>query len=182
MLLRLRPFLAVLALTAGPDAFGQTVTSSDLLNLREDINGLQQRMADLSLRIQTLESRQESAMRQAQAKPNPNAVTNEQLQDAVAGLTAQIAELRDKLAAATKAPAPAAAAAPAETAPAKKPAGTFSTDFPKQGTAYTVQKGDTVDLIARKTGAKFQDIVNANKLAEPSHIFVGQKLFIPGGK
>ena len=48
--------------------------------------------------------------------------------------------------------------------------------------AYTVQKGDTLGLIAKKTGARQQDIVNANRLADPSRITVGQTLFIPGGK
>ena len=36
--------------------------------------------------------------------------------------------------------------------------------------------------IAQKTGAKLQDIVNANKIADPTKIRVGQTLFIPGGK
>ena len=48
--------------------------------------------------------------------------------------------------------------------------------------SYTVQKGDSVGLIAKKTGAKAQDIVDANKLADPSRIQAGQTLFIPGGK
>jgi LysM repeat protein len=48
--------------------------------------------------------------------------------------------------------------------------------------SYTVQKGDTLALIAKNTGAKFSDIVNANKLADPSRIRIGQTLFIPGGK
>jgi LysM repeat protein len=58
----------------------------------------------------------------------------------------------------------------------------FADDFPKEGISYEVQKGDTLAIIARKTGAKQQDIVNANKLADPSRIVIGQKLFIPGGK
>jgi LysM repeat protein len=37
-------------------------------------------------------------------------------------------------------------------------------------------------VIARKTGARAQDIINANKLADPSRIQAGQVLFIPGGK
>ena len=50
------------------------------------------------------------------------------------------------------------------------------------GIVYTVQKGDTLAIIAKKTGAKQQDIVNANKLTDPSRITVGQQLFIPGAK
>ena len=58
----------------------------------------------------------------------------------------------------------------------------FTDDFPKDGVSYTVQKGDTLATIARKTGARQQDIINANRLADPSRITVGQTLFIPGGK
>jgi LysM repeat protein len=59
---------------------------------------------------------------------------------------------------------------------------TFSDDYSKEGVSYTVQKGDTLALIAKKTGAKQQDIINANKIADPARIAVGQTLFIPGGK
>jgi len=52
----------------------------------------------------------------------------------------------------------------------------------QQGMSYTVQKGDSVGLIAKKTGARVQDIVAANKLLDPSKIQVGQVLVIPGGK
>ena len=47
---------------------------------------------------------------------------------------------------------------------------------------YTVQKGDTLALIAKKTGAKQQDIVAANKISDPSLIRVGQTLIIPVAK
>ena len=55
----------------------------------------------------------------------------------------------------------------------------FSDNFPKEGISYTVQKGDTLAVIAKKTGSKSQDIINANKIADPSRILVGQTLFIP---
>jgi LysM repeat protein len=58
----------------------------------------------------------------------------------------------------------------------------FAENFPKEGVSYTVQKGDSLASIAKKTGAKQQDIVNANKISDPSRIVVGQTLFIPGGK
>ena len=61
-----------------------------------------------------------------------------------------------------------------------KPA--FGDSYPKEGISYTVAKGDTVGLIAKKTGAKAQDIIDANKLLDPSRIQAGQVLFIPGGK
>jgi LysM repeat protein len=58
----------------------------------------------------------------------------------------------------------------------------FAEDYSKEGISYTVQKGDSLASIAKKTGAKQQDIVNANKISDPSRIAVGQTLFIPGGK
>ena len=58
----------------------------------------------------------------------------------------------------------------------------FSDEFPREGVSYTVQKGETLATIAKKTGAKVQDIINANKLTDPSKIQVGQVLFVPGGK
>jgi LysM repeat protein len=56
----------------------------------------------------------------------------------------------------------------------------FRDDFGEA--SHTVQKGDSLAGIAKKTGAKQQDIVNANKISDPSRIVVGQTLFIPGGK
>ncbi|HET7536431.1 MAG TPA: LysM domain-containing protein, partial [Candidatus Didemnitutus sp.] len=58
----------------------------------------------------------------------------------------------------------------------------FSDDFPKEGVDYTVQAGDSIDLIAKKTNSKAKDIINANKLSDPSKIQAGQKLFIPQAK
>jgi LysM repeat protein len=46
---------------------------------------------------------------------------------------------------------------------------------------YTVQKGDSIGLIAKKTGAKAQDIIDANKIMDPSRIQAGQVLVVPGG-
>ena len=77
---------------------------------------------------------------------------------------------------------PAAASAPAGPAAGPAKAGAFGDSNPKQGISYTVMKGDSVGLIAHKTGAKTQDIIDANRLADPSRIQLGQVLFVPGGK
>jgi hypothetical protein len=79
-----------------------------------------------------------------------------------------------------KARAAAQARPPAQASRAARPA--FGDAYPKDGVSYTVQKGDSVGLIAKKTGAKAQDIIDANKLADPSRIQAGQVLFVPGGK
>jgi LysM repeat protein len=69
-----------------------------------------------------------------------------------------------------------------EPAAAGAPAKPFGDTYSKEGVSYTVQKGDSIGGIARKTGAKVQDIIDANKLADPSRIQAGQVLFVPGGK
>lgn len=46
---------------------------------------------------------------------------------------------------------------------------------------YTVQVGDTVSSIAVRHGVTAWAIVNANRLANPNFIYVGQRLVIPGG-
>lgn len=160
--------LAAVALCAV--ARGQN-SAVDLANLREDVNGLNQRIGELALRIEQLEAR----VGQAPAPRMPkDVVTAGQLNEAIAGLAAQVEELRKAAAA--------PAARPRETpAHATAPEGAAAS-FPHEGVAYVVQKGDTLALIAKKSGAKVQDIVNANQLADPSHIQVGQKLFLPGGR
>lgn len=49
------------------------------------------------------------------------------------------------------------------------------------GSVYTVQRGDTLNLIANKCGSSVSAIANANQLANPNLIFAGQRLTIPGG-
>jgi LysM repeat protein len=163
---------------------GRAQNAADLTNLREDINGLTQQVSELRLRVEQLENGSASTRG---GKPPADAVTSAQLQAAVADLTLQMQRLRAAAPVVAPAAVPATAPSPAGEAGAAqgRPEGAlrhFSEDFPKQGISYVVQKGDTIALIAKKTGAKFQDIVNANQLADPSKIRAGQKLFIPGGK
>jgi LysM repeat protein len=57
-----------------------------------------------------------------------------------------------------------------------------STSTPTGNTVYyTVQRGDTVGHIARRHGVTAWAIVQANHLANPNFIYVGQRLVIPGG-
>jgi nucleoid-associated protein YgaU len=75
-----------------------------------------------------------------------------------------------------------ASAAPSRPAPAAAPTFTFSNDFPKTGVEYTVQPGDTISGIAKKMNSTVKDIQNANKIADPTRLMAGQKLFIPQAK
>ncbi len=165
----------------------------ELANLREDVRGLVQRVGELSLRIEQLE-RENRELRSASGNASQNYATVAQLSAAVSDLNRliraasadtknetlqQVGVQMEKLARQTNAAIDSLAkgAATRPTVPAA-----FSEDYAKEGVSYTVQRGDTLALIAKKTGAKKQDIINANKITDPSRIQVGQTLFIPGGK
>ncbi|RME78359.1 MAG: LysM peptidoglycan-binding domain-containing protein [Chloroflexi bacterium] len=45
---------------------------------------------------------------------------------------------------------------------------------------YTVQRGDTLNAIARKYGVPVERLIEANNIVNPNLIFPGQKLVIPG--
>jgi murein DD-endopeptidase MepM/ murein hydrolase activator NlpD len=69
-----------------------------------------------------------------------------------------------------------AAAAPATAAPASEPSAPSGS-----GDVYVVQRGDSVYKIARRYGTTVQAIVATNNLANPSVLYAGQQLLIPGG-
>lgn len=183
-----RLFLAgALAATAA----AQTPASQlEMANLREDLRGLVQRVGDLSLRVEQLE-RENAMLRSKAGLADKNYATLAQLNDAMADLTrdlkaaiaaskaealqqvaGQIEKLANQTNAALDSLAKVQAVRPVVAAPG--PEGNA-----KEGGSYTVQKGDTLALIAKKTGARPQDIINANKLSDPSHILLGQTLIIP---
>lgn len=58
----------------------------------------------------------------------------------------------------------------------------FSDDYSKEGIAYTVQRGDSLSMIAQKQGATVRDIQNANRIADPRELKAGQVIFIPTKK
>lgn len=164
----------------------------EVANLREDVRGLSQRLGELALRVEQLE-RENAELRGQVATAGRAQVTLAQLREslaesarearaAVAASKAetlqQVAVQMEKLAKQTNA----ALESLARTNGARPQAAAGADDFPREGISYTVQKGDTLAVIARKTGARAQDIINANKLADPSRIQAGQVLFIPGGK
>lgn len=165
----------------------------DIANLREDVRGLTQRVGELSLKLEQLE-RENGELRKQSAAADRTYVTlvqlNEGIADVKSNLRASIATSKtetlqqvgtqlEKLAKQTNAALDSLAKAQA-TRPAVQT--NFGDDYAKEGISYTVQKGDSLALIAKKTGAKQQDIINANKISDPSRITVGQTLFIPGGK
>ncbi|MDF3057897.1 MAG: Peptidoglycan-binding LysM [Rariglobus sp.] len=187
----LKPFLwgaglALISLTAHAQSAG-----TELANLREDVRLLTQKVGALSLKVEDLERENEALRRQvANASQSQAFATVNQLNDAVdtleraikagdsataASAAAQIKKLGD----ATNAALDSLAKGAAQRATVQT---TFSDNFPAEGISYTVQKGDTLSTISRKTGGKLSDIINANKIADPTKVRVGDTLFIPGGK
>jgi len=182
----------ILLLTFGlTSVWGQS--NVDFANLREDVRLLLQKVGELSLRVEQLE--RENVLLKSQADGAARSyATVAQVSEAVAEVNRvlrtsvaasrtetletvakQIERLAQQTDVALQTLAKNQAGRPSS-------AGTFATDFPKEGVSYTVQKGETLAMIAKKMGAKVQDIINANKLTDPSKIHVGQILFIPGGK
>lgn len=188
MMRRMRCLLFLL-LGAGASVWGQS--NVEFANLREDVRLAVQRVGELSLRVEQLE--RENALLKAQV-------------DAAAKTFATVAQVNETIADVNRALKSALVASRAETLEvvgkqidrlaqqtdlalqtmarnqASRTPPVFSEEFPKEGVSYTVQKGETLATIAKKTGARVQDIINANKLTDPSKIQVGQVLFIPGGK
>ena len=164
----------------------------ELANLREDVRLLAQRTGELALRVEQLE--RENAELRRQTSGDAQTYTVVQVNEAVAELNRairaasagaknetlqQVSVQMEKLAKQTNAAIDSLAKGMATRATVQT---TFSEDFAKEGISYTVQRGDTLAVIARNTGTKVQDIINANKISDPSRIQVGQTLFIPGGK
>ena len=187
----LRSGLGLVALTAV--AWGQNTPDNprvELANLRQDVLLLTQRVGELTMTVEQL-NRDNSSL---QAKTSQSYVTLEQLTKAVADLNRsmqsalaeqkretlnQVAGQIERLGKQTNAALDAVAKNQA-TRPVVQTS--FGEDFPKEGVNYTVQPGDSLAVIAKKNHARQQDIINANKIADPSKLRAGQTLFIPQGK
>ena len=165
----------------------------EVANLREDVRGMMQQVGQLTLRIEQLERENANLLENADANAAAFA-TVEQLSDAMADMNRvakaaasssksevlkEMAKQMSKLAKQTNAAIDALAKGMAQR-PAVQTK--FSDDFAMEGISYTIQKGDTLSSIAKKTNASVKDITNANKIADPTRIQVGQTLFIPAKK
>jgi LysM repeat protein len=183
-------FLVMLSPVWAQQSYSSDNARVELAGLHQDLQLLNQRVGELSLSVEQL-NRDNTAL---QAKLNQNFATVEQLNAAVAEinrtLQAALADQKretlnlvasqlEKLGRQTNASLDAIAKGQA-TRPVVQTS--FTEDFPKEGINYTVQAGDTLAVIARKNNAKQKDIINANKIADPAKIMVGQTLFIPQAK
>ena len=161
--------------------------------MREDVRLLTQRLGELQLRVEQLEKENQELRARAN---NQNLASVAQLNEAVADLNRairsasaatktetlqQVSAQIERLAVQTNTAIDSLSRnVNASRSPIAPP--TFSDDYAKEGVTYTVQRGDSLASIAKKMGASPRDIINANKLADPSRIQAGQTLFIPGAK
>lgn len=184
--------LLFLLFAAGLSAQPASSPAVELANLREDVRMLLQRVGQLSLRVEQLEA-ENARLANAASGAERSFATIAQLNAAIADLNRDlraanaatksevlsvVAGQMESLARQTNAALDAATRN--RTAAVSTPS--FSDNFPKEGISYTVVSGDTIARIAQKTGARAQDIINANKISDPARIQVGQVLFVPGGR
>lgn len=172
------------ALSAQPNV---DLLAREIAGLRNDVLLQQQRIGELVGAVEDL--RRENA--QLQSRANQNYVTVAQLNEAIAEMNrtlqtglatnkrevlTQVANQMERLGKQTQGALDALAKGQAT-----RPAVTtdFKDDFPKQGVNHTVQAGETLSGIAQKLNARVSDIVNANKITDPTKIRVGDTLFIP---
>lgn len=164
----------------------------EVANLREDVRMLSQRVGELTLTVEQLQRENQSLRNQADAG-NQAYATLSQLNSAIAELKrannaaladqkretiAQVSQQIDRLAKQTQSAIDAISRGSTPTNAGKTLV--FTDDFSKEALAmHTVQTGDTLSGIAKKYGASVRDIQNANKIADPTRLQVGQTLFIP---
>ncbi len=187
MLIRL---FSGLLLTAAVGLSQGSSLQYEVANLREDVRGMVQQLGQLALRVEQLE-RENAQLRQSAADNAAAFATVEQLSDAMADLNRvakaaaaeskadvlrEMSKQMSKLAQQTNAAIDSLAKGMAQRPTVQT---TFSNDFAQEGISYTVQKGDTLSSIAKKTGSSLKDIINANRITDPTKIQVGQTLFIP---
>jgi len=188
--------LLAAAALAGPLSGQSSNLGYQLANLREDVRLLDERTRRLQAEVEEL-SRENARLRERVSATGEGlderlgdlasvAQVNRMVQEAVEQLEkrdeALRAEIVDEFTEQMK-----AFAARVERAlgnlPARGSTGAeaieFHDNFPKTGTTYVVRSGDTLSSIAAKHGSAVDWIRHANKIADPSLLQVGQRLFIP---
>ncbi|MEX0331331.1 MAG: LysM peptidoglycan-binding domain-containing protein [Puniceicoccaceae bacterium] len=193
--MRLPIFLAAACVLGTLSATAQvTPVNVQLANLRSDVDRLDQVVRSLRFEVEALR-RENKELRdwvQAQVGSGNDSVSPEQLnailksfeqriqsanQASRQGLVDEVSKEIESLAEKTQ-KAINALAKSLEGQPQLEQVVVFSDDYPRTGTSYTVQSGDSLSGIARKMGSRVDWIRNANRLASDV-IYPGQELFIP---
>ena len=106
----------------------------------------------------TAETKPAATTKTTEVKPSASAVKNPDAKPAPAAKTKEAT----------------AAAKPADGEPAKAEANPAASDK-----SYTVAKGDNPYAIAKKLKVKYNDLIKANDIKDPTKLQIGQKLIIP---
>jgi LysM repeat protein len=69
---------------------------------------------------------------------------------------------------------------PVEQPAAEQPQSVAASQPTGEGVYHTVVRGESLKSIANRYGVTWQQLVEANNLANPNVIYVGQRLFVPG--
>ncbi|MDX2111670.1 MAG: LysM peptidoglycan-binding domain-containing protein [Verrucomicrobiota bacterium] len=159
-----------------------------LASMEQDMQILRKQVSQLQLEIENLRRENEAIKTGANGTPADSAQISalraqmlaedsRNRQEIVESVSKQIERLATQTQTAIQALAKSIDGAPKSNGTAATTQ--FSENYPKEGIAYTVQKGDTLSSIARKLGSTIKDIQNANKIASPKDLREGQNLFIP---
>lgn len=195
-IMKRKPLLAIpsLLLALALPAQAQTASRADLANMREDINQLSQQVARMQLTIEELQRQNNELVREINAREKRIREISQAAESRISTLqserTQQDARLRseiiaevtrqiDALGSQTQKAFDELARNMGGPSVQTTTAFEFSNDYPRTGVAYEVRRGDTLSKIARDHNATVRDIQNANKIAEPRELRVGQTIFIP---
>jgi len=188
----IRAAILLIGLVATPihSLLGQAYNpGAAIASLREDIRILDERTRALTVEIEQLR-RENAELRDLVARAtDAKYVSLAQFNAAIAELdkafragdrelAAQLTQQMERLAKQTQEALDTIARSAAATR-GSAPKVTFTDDYPKTGITYTVQPGDTLSSIATRFNAQIRDIQNANRIADPRTLQVGQVLFIP---
>ncbi|MBN1404466.1 MAG: LysM peptidoglycan-binding domain-containing protein [Opitutales bacterium] len=188
--------LLVLAIPA-VTSHAQNMDARRLADLEQDVLQLKTQMGQMSMTVEAVQ--RENAILRAQLGKSQQAgaaqyATLAQLDAQISTLRAELARAQreqkteiidevsrqiERLAQQTQQALQAQAASIAAAPSAPTTAIMFTDNFPKTGISYTIQKGDTLSGIARRNNASINDIINANRISDPTKLMPGQVIFIP---
>jgi len=157
---------------------------NSVLALQQDVAQLQRQVGRLELEIESLKTQYEGLVKKVKtmAHPTHTSITAESIKEQMDSLRQELKtqaeqDKKDLLQQLSKKIDQWAAPSSSKAEPTQKT--TFENDYPKEGIVYTVKPGDTLSKIAQENGSTVRDIQNANQIANPKNIQVGQSLFIP---
>lgn len=146
----------------------QVQTRADRAAMTEDQFIAQENLQRMAGRLETLEMENGRISRDLEALKSQLASRcasiERKSEDDKREMVTRLSGELDKLIKQTSAPAPAPAAKPA--------AGS-------RGIEHVIKPGETLYIISKAYGVSAKTIIDVNKIQDPTHLSVGQKLFIP---